>query len=97
VQSRVTPCRRCRKAEARARSASLAGREHCQRTRGNSNPLDEQTLIADTLNRLQELPEWRHMAVIIVAEDSDGWHDHVMRPIVNQSNTTLAVPCCSND
>ena len=42
-----------------------------------------------TLNRLQQLPEWRSMAVIIAADDSDGWYDHVMPPIVNQSNTPL--------
>ena len=33
------------------------------------------------------------MAVIIAADDSDGWYDHVMPPIVNQSNTTLDFLC----
>lgn len=32
-------------------------------------------------------PEWDHMAIIIAYDDSDGWYDHVMGPIVNQSNT----------
>lgn len=27
------------------------------------------------------------MAIIITYDDSDGWYDHVMSPIVNQSNT----------
>jgi phospholipase C len=28
------------------------------------------------------------MAIIITYDDSDGWYDHVMPPIVNQSNDT---------
>jgi phospholipase C len=60
---------------------------------GNSNPLDEQAFLVDTLNRLQQLPEWRSMVVIIAADDSDGWYDHVMPPIVNQSNTSLDFQC----
>jgi Phosphoesterase family len=47
---------------------------------GNSDPLDEQVFLVIVLNRLQQLPEWRHMAVIIAWDDSDGWYDHVMRP-----------------
>ena len=62
---------------------------------GNSNPLDEQTFLVTTLNRLQQLPEWRDMAVIIAADDSDGWYDHVMPPIVNQSSTPLDFQCGS--
>lgn len=60
---------------------------------GNSNPLDEQEFLVRALNRLQQLPEWRSMAVIIATDDSDGWYDHVMPPIVNQSNTTLDFLC----
>ena len=60
---------------------------------GNSNPLDEQEFLVRTLNRLQQMPEWRRMAVIIAADDSDGWYDHVMPPIVNQSNTPLDFLC----
>ncbi|HCA26070.1 MAG TPA: phospholipase, partial [Betaproteobacteria bacterium] len=29
---------------------------------------------------------WRHMAVIIAYDDSDGWYDHVLGPIVRHSN-----------
>lgn len=52
-----------------------------------SDPLLEQAFLVDTLNRLQKLPEWERMAVIIAYDDSDGWYDHVMSPIVSQSNT----------
>jgi phospholipase C len=54
----------------------------------NSSPLDEQVFLATTLNFLQSLPEWEETAVIITWDDSDGWYDHVMPPIVNQSKST---------
>jgi phospholipase C len=60
---------------------------------GNSDPLDEQVFIVTTLNRLQQLPEWRSMAVVITWDDSDGWYDHVMPPIVNRSSTPLDYLC----
>lgn len=55
---------------------------------GNSSPLDEQVFIANTINFLQSLPEWNETAVIITWDDSDGWYDHVIGPIVNQSAST---------
>jgi phospholipase C len=54
---------------------------------GYSDPLDEQTFLVETTNRLMHSPEWEHMAIIIAYDDSDGWYDHQMGPIVNQSNT----------
>jgi phospholipase C len=53
---------------------------------GYSNPIDEQNYLVNTLNRLQSLPEWNSTAVIIAYDDSDGWYDHAMPPIVSQSN-----------
>jgi phospholipase C len=52
-----------------------------------SDPIDEQTFLVTTINRLMARPEWASTAVIILYDDSDGWYDHVMGPIVNQSNT----------
>ena len=52
-----------------------------------SSPLDEQVFIVNTINALQQLPEWSSMAIFISYDDSDGWYDHVMGPIVSQSNT----------
>jgi phospholipase C len=52
----------------------------------NSTPLEEQTFLVDTINMLQQSPLWNEMAIIITYDDSDGWYDHVMPPIVNQSN-----------
>jgi phospholipase C len=55
---------------------------------GYSDPLAEQTFLVNTINQLQQLSEWKNMAIIIAYDDSDGWYDHVMPPIVNQSSTT---------
>src|SRR5262249_38716800 len=38
-------------------------------------------------NFLERLPQWSSTAVVIAWDDSDGWYDHQMPPIVNQSNT----------
>ncbi len=52
----------------------------------DSTPLAEQQFLVETINALQQLPEWTSMAIFIAYDDSDGWYDHVMPPIVNQSN-----------
>jgi phospholipase C len=57
---------------------------------GYSDPLDEQTFLVETINHLQRLPDWKSTAVIIAYDDSDGWYDHVMGPILSQSNDPAA-------
>jgi phospholipase C len=52
---------------------------------GYSDPLDEQEFIVKTLNYLQNTPQWSSTLVIIAYDDSDGWYDHQIGPIVNQS------------
>jgi len=52
----------------------------------DSTPLAEQTFLVNTINQLQQSPEWRDMAILVTYDDSDGWYDHVMPPIVSQSN-----------
>jgi phospholipase C len=54
---------------------------------GYSDPLDEQTFVVTVINFLQKSPEWSSTAVVIAYDDSDGWYDHQMSPIVNQSAT----------
>jgi phospholipase C len=54
---------------------------------GYSDPLLEQHFLVTTINRLMQAPEWRETAIIIAYDDSDGWYDHVMPPIVNHSQT----------
>ena len=52
---------------------------------GYSNPLDEQTFVVNVINFLQQRPEWGSTAVVIMYDDSDGWYDHQVSPLVNQS------------
>jgi phospholipase C len=52
---------------------------------GYSNPVDEQTFIVNTINALQNSPLWASTAVIIAYDDSDGWYDHQLAPVVNPS------------
>jgi len=53
---------------------------------GYSDPLDEQTFLVQTINAIQQSPEWKDTAIIIAYDDSDGWYDHQMDPVINQSN-----------
>jgi phospholipase C len=52
---------------------------------GYSSPLDEQTFLVNTINSLQKSKYWKDTAVVVAYDDSDGWYDHQMSPIVNQS------------
>jgi phospholipase C len=52
----------------------------------DSTALAEQRYLVDTINALQHLPVWNSMAIMITYDDSDGFYDHVMPPIVSQSN-----------
>ena len=55
---------------------------------GYSSPLDEQQFVAQVINALQESPFWSDTAVVINYDDSDGWYDHQIGPIVNHSSTS---------
>jgi phospholipase C len=52
---------------------------------GYSDPLDEQTFLVETINALEKRPEWKSTAVVIAYDDSDGWYDHQMSPILIHS------------
>jgi phospholipase C len=56
---------------------------------GYSDPLDEQHFLVDTINHLEQLPSWHSTAVVILYDDSDGWYDHQMGPILTESQTSL--------
>jgi len=57
---------------------------------GNSNPLDEQTFVANTLNFLQQQPDWASTAVLVLYDDSDGWYDHQAPNILTSSFNATA-------
>jgi phospholipase C len=54
---------------------------------GYSDPLDEQNFVVTVINFLEQQRDWDQTAVVIAYDDSDGWYDHQMGPIVNQSAT----------
>jgi phospholipase C len=54
---------------------------------GYSDPLDEQTFVVNVINFLQKSQFWADTAVVIAYDDSDGWYDHQMSPIINQSTS----------
>jgi phospholipase C len=53
---------------------------------GNSDPLDEQKFLVDTINQIEQSPDWSSTAIIVTYDDSDGWYDHQMGSIIRQSN-----------
>jgi phospholipase C len=52
-----------------------------------SDPIDEQDFLVKQINILQKSPDWKHTAVVIAYDDSDGWYDHVASTIGNASHT----------
>ncbi|MGA8031019.1 MAG: alkaline phosphatase family protein, partial [Casimicrobiaceae bacterium] len=52
---------------------------------GYSDPLLEQTFLVQTINAIMKSPYWKSTAIVISYDDSDGWYDHQMSPIVNAS------------
>jgi phospholipase C len=54
---------------------------------GYSDPLLEQEFIVNTINTIMTSKFWKSTAIVIAYDDSDGWYDHQMSPIVNSSAT----------
>jgi phospholipase C len=52
----------------------------------DSSPLEEQAFLVKTINQLEASPYWQDTAILIAYDDSDGWYDHVMPPIINPSS-----------
>jgi phospholipase C len=52
---------------------------------GYSDPIDEQNFVVSVVNAIATSPYWNDTAIIIAYDDSDGWYDHVLGPVVNQS------------
>jgi phospholipase C len=65
---------------------------------GYSSPLDEQNFVVTVINFLQKQRDWNSTAVVIAYDDSDGWYDHQLGQIVNQSATAAdmvkGMPSC---
>lgn len=52
---------------------------------GYSDPLDEQAAIVRLVNFLERRPEWKHTAIILAWDDSDGWYDHAAARVTSPS------------
>jgi phospholipase C len=52
---------------------------------GYSDPIDEQNFVVGVINAIAISLYWQDTAIIIAYDDSDGWYDHVLGPVVNQS------------
>jgi phospholipase C len=55
----------------------------------SSDPLTEQGFVVETINAIQKSRFWKDTAIVIVWDDSDGWYDHVMPPVLSPSATNL--------
>ena len=62
---------------------------------GYSDPLDEQTFLVNTINQIEKSKYWASTAIVVTWDDSDGWYDHQVMPIVNGSNTAADTAFCS--
>jgi len=51
-----------------------------------SDQLLLQTFLVETINKLQKMDAWKNMAIVVIWDDSGGWYDHMMPPIINQSH-----------
>jgi phospholipase C len=52
---------------------------------GYSNPIDEQAFLVALVNAVELSSSWKDTAIIAAYDDSDGWYDHVMPPILKGS------------
>ena len=55
---------------------------------GYSDPLDEQRFIVDEVNAIEQSKDWSSTAIVLAYDDSDGWYDHQIGPIIRQSQDT---------
>jgi phospholipase C len=64
---------------------------------GYSDPLLEQAFLVTTINAIVQSRFWKSTAIIILYDDSDGWYDHQMGPIVNPSAVSNAASPSNGD
>jgi phospholipase C len=64
---------------------------------GESDPLDEQTWLVNTINQIEQSKDWASTAIVVTYDDSDGWYDHVAPKLVNGSdNTSIDTTMCED-
>jgi phospholipase C len=55
---------------------------------GNSDPIDEQKFLVEQINLIENSAYWKNTAIFIAYDDSDGWYDHQVGPVLFPSKTT---------
>jgi phospholipase C len=64
---------------------------------GESDPLDEQQFVVNTVNKIEESKYWRSTAIVSTYDDSDGWYDHVAPKLLNGSdNSAIDTAMCES-
>jgi phospholipase C len=53
---------------------------------GYSDPTDEQNFLVNTINSIEKSKYWPSTAIVITWDDSDGWYDSVVPPVINGSD-----------
>ena len=64
---------------------------------GNSDPTDEQNFVVNTVNSIEKSKYWDSTAIVITYDDSDGWYDSAVPPVINGSDdSTTDTAFCSS-
>ena len=64
---------------------------------GNSDPLEEQQFLVNTINSIEKSKYWSSTAIIVTYDDSDGWYDSATPPVINgSSDSALDTAYCSS-
>jgi phospholipase C len=58
---------------------------------GYSDPLLEQQFVVQAINTIMGSQYWENTAIVVLYDDSDGWYDHQMPPIVNPSAVNTGI------
>ncbi len=64
---------------------------------GYSDPLMEQQFVVSVINAVQSSEFWDSTAVVITWDDSDGWYDHQIGPIINSSAVSQTTAADSDE
>jgi len=64
---------------------------------GYSDALMEQEFVVNVINTIQNSDFWSNTAIVITWDDSDGWYDHQIGPIINSSAVLQATSASHSD
>jgi phospholipase C len=53
---------------------------------GYSDPTDEQRFLVNEINSIEESKYWSSTAIVVTYDDSDGWYDSAVPPVINGSH-----------